>query len=81
MQNATSLIGLAGVINIAVQINTLGFFGKYYRYVKILGCDTGDPDTGGFPGFTFPPLRIRSFNNSITIFLSGKWFGKVFLSL
>lgn len=32
----------------AFQIDTLGFFGKYYRYVKILGCDTGDPDTGGF---------------------------------
>ena len=39
-----------GGVEAAVQIEGLGFFGKYNRYAEILRCDTCDADTGGFDG-------------------------------
>ena len=44
------------MINLAVNIDTLSLFCKYYRYMKILSGNTGNADAGSLDGQDFGDL-------------------------
>ena len=42
-----------GTVHFTVQIHTLGLLGEYYRNMEILGCNTGNADTGSLDSKNF----------------------------